>query len=404
MKSVDRARKHRDRTAFSSLLCAALQIMGGSQGQEEVHQNAIDTTDATRTIATRSVAGNMYNLAESTEPTRPPTARCHETIHRFRVKPADVGIVGFVDGGTLLEWIDKAAYAAAAQWCGCHCVAASVGTIHLDRPISVGELVEVRASLVYTGRSSMHILITVYSSDPTRAKAAQTSQCPIIFVAVDDTGNPVDVPRWTPVTMLELQRQRQARVRIPMRKRVEGAMAAESYTAEGTAPRATLRVLTAPTDVDRGSKVHGGRVMRCIDEAAHSCGADWTGAQVITSYLAGIRLFRPILVGDVIDVTARIIHTGPRSIHTSVHVTTTDTDGGQRCLVAHGLVVVVSLDERGEARSVPKWEPVSDEDHRLDRHARDLIELRQFFEPFTTAAAVPADAEPSRLHHTTIAH
>jgi len=128
-----------------------------------------------------------------TEPTCPPKARSHATVHRFRIKPADVGIVGFVDGGTLLEWIDKAAYATATQWCGSRCVAASVGNLHLDRPISVGELVEVHASLVYTGRSSLHILVTVYSRDPTRAKVGQTSQCPIIFVAVDDAGNPVEV-------------------------------------------------------------------------------------------------------------------------------------------------------------------------------------------------------------------
>ena len=41
---------------------------------------------------------------------------------------------------------------------------------------------------------------------------------------------------WTPVTMLELQRHRQARLRIRMRKRIEGALAAESYIAEGTGP------------------------------------------------------------------------------------------------------------------------------------------------------------------------
>jgi acyl-CoA hydrolase len=280
-----------------------------------------------------SVAGNVNNPVQHSEPTCPPNARGHETIRRFRVKPADAGIVGCVDGGKLLEWIDKAAYATAAQWSGRYCVTAHVGNIHLDRPISVGELVELHASLVYTGRSSMHILVTLYSSDPTRAKGVQTSQCPVISVAVDDTGNPVEVPPWTPVTMLELQRQRQARVRIPMRKRIECAMAAQSYTAEGTAPRATLRYRAAPTDVDWGDKVHGGRVMRWIDEAASVCGADWTGAHVITSYITGIRFYRPINTGHVIEVAARIIHTGPRSIH----ITTTDTHGGQPHLAAHGL-------------------------------------------------------------------
>jgi acyl-CoA hydrolase len=339
----------------------------------------------------------MQSTQQATREGVPPNAGSHETVLRIRVEPADVGIVGFVDGGKLLEWIDNAAYAVAALWSGRDCVVASVGNIHLDRPISVGELVEVRASLVYTGRSSMHILITVCSSDPTRAKAAQTSQCPIIFVAVDDGGNPSEVPPWTPVTMLELQRQRQARIRIPMRRRIEGAMAAESYTVEGTGPRATLRFLATPTDVNWGGGVHGGQVMRWIDDAARVCGAGWTAAQVITSYVAGIRFYRPIIIGDVIEVTARIIHIGPRSIHTSIHVTTTDAHGARPHLVAHGVAVVVSLDERGEARPVPQWEPDSDEDHRLDQHARHLIELRQFVEPFTTAAAVPAVSPWTRV-------
>ena len=106
-------------------------------------------------------------------------------------------------------------------------------------------------------------------------------------------------------------------------------MAAESYTAEGTAPRTTLRFVAAPTDADGTGHVHGGRVMRWIDEAAAVCGANWTGAHILTSYIAGIRFHRPVINGDAVDVTARIIHTGPRSVHIGVHVTTTDAHGGR---------------------------------------------------------------------------
>jgi len=126
--------------------------------------------------------------------------------------------------------------------------------------------------------------------------------------------------------------------------------------------------------------VRGGRVMRWIDEVGYACGADWTGADVVTSYVAGIRLCKPVFVGDVVDVTARIIHTGPRSVHMSVRVVTAGV------LVAQGVVVIVSLTD-GDAQPVPQWRPVSGEDSRLDRHARHLIELRQYLEPFTTACA-----------------
>jgi acyl-CoA hydrolase len=157
-------------------------------------------------------------------PSRDPLS--HMTVHRYRVAPRDVGIAGFVDGGTLLDWIHRAAHATATRWSGRCCVAASLGHFHLNRPIAVGGVIEIHACLAYTGRSSMHVLVTVYAGGPSGEPAAQTAQCPVVFVAIDDVGKPVAVQPWTPDSMLELQRQRQARVRIRMRKRVEDAIAA----------------------------------------------------------------------------------------------------------------------------------------------------------------------------------
>ncbi|MFB7719292.1 acyl-CoA thioesterase [Nocardia sp. NPDC056100] len=319
------------------------------------------------------------------------------SIHRLLVKPDDAGIAGPVDGGRLLEWIDKVGYAAAAQWSGRYCVTAYVGNIHLDRPIAVGELVELHANLVHTGRTSMHILVTVYSTDPTRAKPIQTTQCLMIFVAMDDHRHAVEVPQWVPTTILEQQRSRQARERISVRRRIEEAMSAQRYTSAGTAPDATLRFLAAPSDINWGGRVHGGRTMGWIDEAAYVCGAGWAGQHVITSYFGGIRFYRPIAIGHVVEVTARLIHTGPRSMHMSVHVTSTDTFSDQPTLAAHGLAVVVALAEDGKARPIRPWEPVSGEDRALDEHARQLIEFRAEATPFTLAGAVPPDAEPSYL-------
>ena len=167
----------------------------------------------------------------STQQARRPDTASHTLIQRFCVGPADIGMVGIVDGATLLEWIHKAGRAVAAQWSGRHCVAAHIANLHLDRPIGAGELVDLHASVVYTGRTSIHVLVTVYSRDPVRPRTLQTAQCPIVFVAVDDEGTPVDVEPWTPVTILDLQRHRQARVRIQMRKRIDAAMAAQTYSA-----------------------------------------------------------------------------------------------------------------------------------------------------------------------------
>ena len=103
-------------------------------------------------INTHSRPGRARRAVASPNPVN------NTTIHRFRVTPGDVSVVGVVDGGPILERIHGAAYATAARRSGRRCVAASIGDFHLDRPICVGELVDVRADLVYTGRSSMHVL------------------------------------------------------------------------------------------------------------------------------------------------------------------------------------------------------------------------------------------------------
>jgi acyl-CoA hydrolase len=323
-----------------------------------------------------------------------------QAMHRFLIRAADAGYVGFVDGGKLLEWINEVGYEAAARWSGRYCVTAYVGNLHLDRPIAVGELVELHAQLLHTGRTSMHILVTVYSSDPARLTPRQSAQCLTVFVAVDDGNRPTDVTHWTPHTMLELQRSRQARTRIALRKQIKAAMAAVDYTLASTAPNATLRFMAAPTDVNWGGKVHGGRIMRWIDEAGYVCGSDWATAPVIASYFGGIRFYRPVEIGQVVEVYARLIYTGAFSMHFSVHVTAMNTDAPEPHLVAHAFAVFVGFAPNGK-RPVPAWKPQTIEDRQLWQQAQRLIQLRQQAEP-STSGGEPPHTTPAQLRNTTV--
>ena len=325
------------------------------------------------------------NVAEHHRPVSSRDPLSHTTIHRHRVEARDVGAAGFVDGGTLLEWIHRAAHATATRWTGRCCVAVSLGNFHLNRPIAVGDVIDLHACLAYTGRSSMHVLVTVFSASPASAAAGQTSQCPVVFVAVDDLGKPVAVRPWTPESMLELQRHRQARVRARTRRRIEDAIAAQNYTGNGSASHAEKHIRVSRADVNRHGIVPGGRVMRWMDEVVNACAVDWSGVPGLTSYIAAIRFCSLIGIGDRMDVVARLVHAGPRSIHIGVRVVVADVVRGSTHTAAEGLIVVVSLDEHGNARPVRKWTPGSEEGVLLDCHAQHLVELRQFFEPYSTA-------------------
>ncbi len=296
---------------------------------------------------------------------------------RFLAAPTDLGYSGTVDAGRVLEWIDKAGYALAAQWSGRYCVTAYVGNVHFSRPVLVGQLVETTARIIHTGRSSMHIEVSVTSHDPRGGEPVEATSCLIIFVAVGDDGRSVEVPVWTASTERDVEAQQSAVRRIDLRAAIEAAMAEQHYTPAGTAPREVLRFLAAPTDVNWGGKVHGGIVMRWIDEAAHVVASRWTGStHNVAVYSGGIRFYQPLFIGDLVEVEARLLHTGTSSMHISVHVRSGDPKDGALRLTTHCLTVFVALRDDGAAVPVRDWEPATDEDRALAAHALDLVALR----------------------------
>ena len=122
------------------------------------------------------------------------------TTFRFLAEPTDVNFGGKVHGGIAMKWIDQAAYACASQWSGKYCVTVSVGSIRFHRPIRVGEVVEVCAKIAHTGNTSMHISVSIKSGPPTCVTLNDTNHCIIVFVATDENGQTVSVPKWTPKT------------------------------------------------------------------------------------------------------------------------------------------------------------------------------------------------------------
>ena len=110
---------------------------------------------------------------------------------RFLAEPGHVNFGGKVHGGAVMKWIDQAGYTCAAGWAGQYCVTLYLGGLHFLRPIHVGEVVELRALVIHTGRTSLHIAIDIYAADPKAAKKNRCCHCVIVFVALNDAGRPV---------------------------------------------------------------------------------------------------------------------------------------------------------------------------------------------------------------------
>ncbi|AUI52626.1 acyl-CoA thioesterase [Arthrobacter crystallopoietes] len=317
----------------------------------------------------------------------PATAKNSITL-RFLAAPTDVGYSGTVDAGTVLEWIDKAAYACAVGWSKSYCVTAYVGNIHFADPVLVGDMVEVESTIIYTGRSSMHIQATVSSGDPKGGGATMRSRCLVIFVAVGKDGKSIPVEPWIPRTEEEKEQEQLAIKRLDIRADIEKAMSRQVYTDAGTAPRTVLRFLAAPSDVNWGGKVHGGTVMKWIDEAAYVCASRYCGKDVVAVFSGGVRFYRPLLIGNVVEVEARLVYTGNKGMHVSVHVRSGDPKTGELELTTYCLTVMVARDETGTAVPIPPWHPVSNEDRELEQHVREIIRIR---------SRIPGNRLPSHL-------
>lgn len=114
---------------------------------------------------------------------------------RFLASPDTVNFNGKVHGGTVMKWIDEAAYACATSFAKRYCVTVFVGGIRFLRPIVIGDLVEVEATLAYTGTKSINMAVTVRSGDLKEMTLAPTAECAVVFVSIDSHGNSVEVPR-----------------------------------------------------------------------------------------------------------------------------------------------------------------------------------------------------------------
>jgi len=139
----------------------------------------------------------------------------------------------------------------------------------------------------------------------------------------------------------------------------------------------TLRFLAEPTDINYGGKVHGGTVMKWIDQAAYACAANWSGHYCVTVYVGGIQFHRPILISNLVEVHAKLIYTGNTSMHITVDVSAGDPMEGTYTPTTSCITVFVALDNEGKPTKVPTWKPETEEDQALARYAEKLMEIRE---------------------------
>ncbi|OHU88033.1 MULTISPECIES: acyl-CoA thioesterase [Pseudoalteromonas] len=136
-----------------------------------------------------------------------------------------------------------------------------------------------------------------------------------------------------------------------------------------------FRFLAEPTDVNFGGKVHGGIVMKWIDQAGYACAAGWSGSYCVTVSVAGVRFKRPILVGQIVEVSAQIAHTGKTSMQIFIRVRCGDPQKQSLVESNHCIISFIAMDKAGYPLPVPQFKAKTQEQKKLELYAIKMKEI-----------------------------
>ena len=108
--------------------------------------------------------------------------------------PSHSNFSGKIHGGYILNLMDQIAFACASKHSRHYCVTASVNKVDFLNPIEVGEIVTLKASVNYTGGSSMVVGVRVESENIQRGSVKHCNSSYFTMVAIDEDGKPTKVP------------------------------------------------------------------------------------------------------------------------------------------------------------------------------------------------------------------
>lgn len=150
------------------------------------------------------------STAKPLEP-KPVSASRVETVEL--VLPNDTNPLGSILGGRVMHLIDITGSISAMRHARRQVVTAHMDDLSFHHPITLGQFIILQSSVNYAGRTSMEVGVKVLAEDPLTGRQIHTSSSYLTFVAVDEHGQPVEIPPLQLETAEDERRYRDAQTR-----------------------------------------------------------------------------------------------------------------------------------------------------------------------------------------------
>ncbi len=139
-----------------------------------------------------------------------------------------------------------------------------------------------------------------------------------------------------------------------------------------------LSQVMQPADANFMGVIHGGIMMKLIDETAGACAHRFARTRVVTAAIDRIDFHYPVQIGSLVTLKATVNHAGRTSMEVGVRVEAEDLDTGEVTHTNSAYLVFVAIDDAGRPTAVPPLVPETTEEKRrwADAEARRVARQR----------------------------
>lgn len=141
-----------------------------------------------------------------------------------------------------------------------------------------------------------------------------------------------------------------------------------------------MTVLMTPDKANFSGNVHGGTLLKYLDEVAYACASRYAGHYVVTVSVDQVNFRQPVHVGELVTFLASVNYTGTSSMEIGIKVITEDIVNQSVRHTNSCFFTMVAIGEDGKPASVPPLNPQSPEDKRRYAQALQRRQLRQELE------------------------
>jgi acyl-CoA hydrolase len=138
----------------------------------------------------------------------------------------------------------------------------------------------------------------------------------------------------------------------------------------------TMTVLMTPDTANFSGNVHGGTILKLLDQVAYACAARYSGCYVVTLSVDQVMFREPILVGELVTFLAAVNYTGTSSMEIGIKVIAEDIRTQASRHVNSCFFTMVAVDEHRKPVAVAPLRPFSLDERRRHAQAIERKELR----------------------------